>query len=464
MRMNSSGNAFEFRGADSSSRRWTGVLLALIVLLGAHLRLDASLKTIIPYPVRADAAKYFSYAFNLRHYGVYSQEPTFAADESVRAPKPDAIVAPGYPAMLWFFANAAPTGRTVLNIALVQALLGTLMIPLVFATSRRFLPRVWPLLPALLTAISPHLVNAGIYVLSEILFSFLLMAAILCMARQFSRTQGKLLPVLSGILIGLAALTRPTLQYFLPIMLVLVLPLLRKQQSWRQAIWMSAGFVLVMGPWLARNMLVLGAMSDPTLTISTLVHGHYPGMMFDGRPETLGYPYRFDPQVAQMSTSVGAAINGIWARAIAHPGEYLEWYLVGKPLAFFSWSDVAASREIFTYTALYSPYYDVPFFVASMALMRATHWAWTILAALAVAYSFLRKPVRGQMADNQIVLRMLASVWVYFLLVHIAGFPISRYNTPLLPVTYMLAAFALMKIVRWTMARASGSAMNKHGA
>ncbi len=430
--------------------------LAVIMLLGGYLRVEAAMKTVVPYPIRADALNYFSYAYNLRHHGVYSRTPTFGNAAPDVAPQPDALVTPGYPAMLLPFADAAPTGKMIMNIVLLQALLGSLMIPLVFGISRKFLPGAWPLLPAFLTAISPQLINAGVYVLSETLFSFLLLGAIACMVAQFARPDKKLLPVLGGLLVGFAALTRPTLQYFLPMLFVLVLPLLRRRDAYRQGTWMTIGFLLVMTPWIARNLMTLGVASDPTLTIRTLVHGHYPWMMFDGRPETLGYPYRFDPHIAELTVSVGAAIEGIWTRFLANPIEYATWYLFGKPVAFFSWGDAAANGGIFTYPAAYSPYFDVPVFKASLVLMRITHMAWVILSLLAVVYSFAQRSVLGKASGVQITLRLLACIWLYFLLVHMVGFPISRYSVPLLPVVFMLAAFTLMKAKGWV-ARKAGA-------
>ncbi|RIX48921.1 MAG: phospholipid carrier-dependent glycosyltransferase [Rhodocyclales bacterium GT-UBC] len=421
--------------------------LLLIILLGAFLRIDASLHTEVQFPLRSDAGQYFSYAFNLRHGGIYSSEPFFAKPEGEGVPRPDALRSPGYPIALLPFAGEVPSGRTILNITLMQALLGILMVPLVFLIARRIVPDKWALLPAALVAVSPQLVNMGVYILSESLFSFLLLLSIYCMLRQFKAPERSGLALLGGVLIGCAALTRPTLQYLLPLVLLAMLPLLPGKARWRQAGLMSIGFLGVFLPWIARNLITLGVTSDPTLSIETVVFGHYPNMMYPGLPESMGYPYRFDPQIGELSASMGAALHGIWQRFVDAPALYARWYLLGKPLAFFSWGDVASAGDIFTYPTMSSPYYGVPLFTVSKLIMEYSHYLWVGLALL-VTVACALPSMRGRIrAAHRIPLQLLACVVVYFTAIHVVGFPIARYCIPLLPVIFILATYGIVALI-----------------
>ncbi len=424
------------------------IVLLLIMLFGAFFRVNASLHTQVDTPLRSDASKYFSYAFNLRHSGVYSPEPRFATKDSLGAPIADALCSPGYPIALLPFAGEIPTDRTILNITLMQALLGILMIPLTYLIARRATPEHWALLPTALVAISPQLINMGVYILSESLFSFLMLLAIYCMTIQFEKADRISIAVISGILVGAAALTRPTLQYLLPFIFIGVLPLLPGKIAWRHGIGMTFGFLAIYIPWIIRNIISLGIVTDQTLSITTIVHGHYPNFMFLNQPDSLGYPYRFDPQITELSSSMGAALSGIWQRVLESPWEYIEWYLVGKPLAFFAWGDVASAGDIFTYPTLSSPYYGIPLFTLTKGLMGYLHYILVALA-LIVTMAFVIPSLRNRIKlHNCATVQLLVCILVYFLAIHTVGFPIARYCVPLLPVIFLLATYGIVTLLK----------------
>jgi 4-amino-4-deoxy-L-arabinose transferase-like glycosyltransferase len=422
---------------DINFQRLSWIGLIVVILLGAFLRLEATIHTVVVHPLRADAAKYFTYAFNLRHFGVYSGEPAYAQGSNM--PAPDAIRSPGYSLSLVPFAGEMPTDRTVLNITLMQAVLGVLAIPFVFVIAGNLLPAPWPLLPAFLAAISPQLITAGTYALSEALFTFLLLLSVISLIAQFRSPDRHAYAILSGVLLGLASLTRPTLQYFVPFVILAMLPLLPNATRLKQGAGLLFGFVVAITPWLVRNMMTLGIWTDSTLSINTLVHGHYPEMMYAGLPESSGYPYRHDPDVAKLLTSTPAALAGIWERALSDPPTYLYWYLIQKPISFLSWGDAVSDWDIFTFPTQQSPYYGVEFFVLTKSIMQTVHWALMALSISSVA--FLVVPALRETLDRRthVVMQLMGCIVVYFLAIHIVGLPSARYNYPLLPIHYVLA-------------------------
>lgn len=427
--------------SDTSRRLF--LALTLIVLLGAFLRLNATLHTTVLAPLRADAGEYFSYAYNIQHYGVYSRQPTFLAPAAKYTLQPDALRSPGYSLALLPFASTPPTYKTILDITLMQAVLGIAMIPLVFFLSRGVLPGAWPLLPAFFVAISPQLVVAGTYVLSETLFTFLFLLALLAIKKQFRNPEKWGIAIASGALLAAASLTRPTLQYVLPVIIGCIFFMLPPASRIKQACALALGFLLIFAPWLMRNYLTLGVLSDSTLTISTLLHGHYPDFMYQGRPETLGYPYRFDPRAAEIGATIGTVAHEILRLFVAEPLTYLRWYFIGKPIAFFSWGDVAAAGDIFTYPTLQSPYLSNSFFTLTRNIMQVSHRFWMLLGFIATLLIWKPAFFKTENAQVKTELRLLSVVVLYFLAVHIAGFPIARYCIPLLPILFILATFAL---------------------
>jgi len=451
-----------FKASTPQKRLGTLAALALIMLLAGWLRLEATVTTIVDHPIRADAADYVAYAYNLKYFSTYSYDRSHLDERSPQgAPIPDARRAPGYPAFLTLFLNNSPDGRFVLRVLFFQALIGALLIPLTYFIAKVTMPPGWALLPTLLVAISPKLIIAGTYVLTETLFSLALLVSVSWLILQCRHPTARWLPLIGGILLALASLIRPTVQYALPFMLIAMLPMLPKHLRWRQGVYMALGFVLVSLPWILRNIEATGRSSDPTLTINTLVHGHYPDMMYESEPETLGYPYRFDPQAGQLSVSTKAALSGIAERALESPSRYASWYLLGKPVAFLSWADPAAQDGIFTYPTPYSPYFDRPLFHWSKSIMRSSHWFWIILAAFTAIAVFSPRFTRTLPAQSITALRIMATMFLYFVLIHIVGFPIARYCTPLLPILFILAAYGLFSLSCRAMAPSSTTAFKR---
>ena len=421
----------------------TGMLLALIMLLAAWFRIDAALQTEVDHPIRADAARYVAYAYNIRHFSTYSKEKTFVDTTAGKAPTPDAFVAPGYPALLSLLMEDTPDWDFIRRVILVQALLGLLLIPLTYFVGTRMMPARWALLPAALVAISPKLITAGTYLLTEILFTTLLLASIAWIIASTRHSHSIWAPLLGGVLLASTALVRPTLQYILPFILIAVIPVVARGFRLKYAVWMVFGFCLISGSWAMRNVIATGHKSDPTLAISTLVHGHYPFMMYDSQPESFGYPYRFDPENAQLSQSIPTAVRGITRRVGQSPAQYLQWYLFGKPVYFLSWSDPAAVDGIFTYPVRSSPYQHNPAFKISLLAMRYSHWLWITLFLVAIATVAVPRLAESIPVPYLPTLRVTSAIGLYFILVHMAGFPIARYNIPILPVIFLLAGYAM---------------------
>lgn len=411
--------------------------LVLIVLLGAYLRIHTATNTVVDNPFRADAGQYYTYAHNLRFSGVYSRDFWPQSNNSEHGPSADAIRSPGYPLFLLAFVEKTPSDKGILQITLAQAGLGILSLILVFGLARKILPGAWPLAPTLLTAISPQLVNMGTYILSESLFGFLLLLAIYVCTRYKSEDCNNRTLIISGFLFGIATLVRPTTQYFLPVLLLYVALASRRQLQWQHYVAIASAFILPSAFWMVRNVITLGITSDPTLTINTLVHGHYPGMMYNADPATLGYPYRFDPKIQELSSSIGSALSGIWERVMDQPAQYLQWYLMGKPVEFLSWSDASTEQGFFTYGVLQSPYLSSKFFIFIYVLMQHTHWIWVALAIFSSLYLLLKLFKQSHFTDATSVL--LTFVFIYFLGIHSVGFPIARYNTPILALIFILS-------------------------
>lgn len=429
------------------------VLLALITALGLLLRLWALQGSVVEDPVRGDATAYFSYAVNLQTEGVYSRAtPEILGGAPVRA---DAAVPPVFPLFVtaflgedWRAGTMAGVYASIGPVLLAQALLGALLAPLLFFTGRGLLGTPLALAVAGLAAVSPHLVNINIYLLTEPVFTLLFWIALCLLAQATTPNARPWWALAAGAALAAAALTRPTVQY-LPLVLVAFL-VWRDPARWRRWTGLLAVFVALLAAWGLRNLAVTGSFGDPTAMAATLQHGSYPGFMFNGIPESRGIPYRFDTGM-NTSMPVGETIAIILQRMQAAPGEYLHWYLLGKPLALFHWEilpiGVSDARlltggDIYIYPTPASPYAGNPLFILTYLLSYLLHRPLLVLAAVGTVLAWLPAG-RAWFGEGVTLARLLGLAFLYSIGIHMLGAPFPRYAIPFLPLAWLLAGALL---------------------
>ncbi len=423
-------------------------LLLLIVALGAHLRLQSALHTTIDKPLRADAGDYFSYALNLRTHGIYGRRLVTAGE-----PQADATRPPGYPLFLRLTLPARVVSEAdLLPVYLAQAGLSVLTLLAVYYVAAAVAGTGCALLATLLSALSPHLILANSYVLTETLFCGLLLCG-LAAAVRLVRGGGAAWALALGALLAAAALTRPWLQYFVVPCCAWILFEHGVKQRLRSAGGALLVFALVFGAWVVRNVVTLGVTGDSTLMINGLHHGMYPGLVFAGDAATFGYPYRFDPRAAEIGASLGAVLAEIARRFQEQPLAHLEWFFLGKPLTLMSWSTIQGAGEMFVYPPLASPWLTSPAYYWIYAAMRALHAPLMLLAAAGALLAWV--PLR-RLPAGATPARLLSLLFLYFIAVHLVVAPFPRYAIPMRPVCYILAMYASWKVLCWLTSRLAG--------
>ena len=412
------------------------LMLVLILCLSAFVQSNVVSRTVIDYPLRADAGEYFAYAFNLEHFGVYSSAKTWATTRE-RAPARDKMRSPGYPVFLLLVGTPEPTESYIRKVTILQAGLGVLSVWLVFLISASFVARPLALLVALVVAINPHLANMSSLLLTESLFVFLLLASVLSLQRAVqSRNFGLL--VLTGVLWGLCSLVRPTTQYFPALLLLAVLALPALRSHARPALLAFACFIAVLAPWVIRNQSVPDV-KGADIMVNTLAHGSYPGFMYENRPETFGFPYRFDPDLAEKTRDLPTILKSIAGSFKSDPATYAYWYLLGKPYYFLSLENVQAF-DIYIYPTLRTPYMEDRTFDLMRRISVALHWPLMTLGLAGALLLLLRPRVLGLNAASIQSGKIVAALILYAILVHMVVAPFPRYAIPFRPLLFALAA------------------------
>lgn len=437
----------------------TLMVLLCILILGFTLRIGAAERTMVINPLRADAGNYFMYAYNLRYKHTYSLQVGNIRD--LNSPvTPDSVRSPGFPLFLVPFLDGLSFQSFIDRVVMAQVLLSLLTILMTYLLCKTFLPPPWALAASFLVAISPHLIIPNSFVITETLFCFLLLV-IGYGVTLFASKPSAIPALLIGILIGLASLVRPILEY-LPFLLGFWLLV---QYRWRGGLRFGGvlllGFFLAFLPWILRNAVTLGTFSDDTLLINFFHHGMYPDFTFEGLPESRGYPYHFDPRSPDIRKDLASVLSEILRRFQDRPWEHVSWFLLEKPVFFWSWDDVQGAGGAFVYPVARSPYFSEALFRWSDLLMFVIHWPVSILGGLGSLTVWLPSADRTCSQRCLFITRFLSLVLVSYTVLHMVGAPIQRYSFPLRPYLYSMTVFLAYFLWRTTRAKLRSSKTSK---
>ena len=430
----------------------TVIALTLIVGFGSMLRFQAFSESVLDEYPRADAARFLVYAYNLKNFGIYSRSDytLIPADTDIATAReiiqPDGLVAPGYAFFLSRFLGGDYTEKQRDSIVLTQVILSSLTILLAYFAFAQ-MSSLLGLGVAALTALSPHLVNMNLFLLSETLFCFLLIGFVWLLGFIRKGTNWPLF-LMIGLVFAMASLTRSWIQAYLFI-LVPFLVFSHARIPFRRALVTFIGAAILFAPWMIRNEIFLETTADPSHAVISLHHGMYPDMMYEDQPESFGYAYNYDPKSPELGKSISTTLAELKTRASEQPAKYLRWYLYGKAQLVLSWKMIAAADATFIYPVKNNPYFSDPAFYLSSYYMEQIHGLLMVLAVAGTLLVWL--PARLQLlSENGLVLaRALSLLVLYFLAAHSVVAPYPRYSIPMRPVLYAMSLFPLVFIAHF---------------
>jgi len=392
-------------------------------------------------PIVKDAREYLIYGYNLAHHSTFSQENS-------PNPSPDSFRSPGYPLLiaLCFFTGNEQTFYPIL--VYTQAILSSLTVLLTFFLGICFLPRWGAVIAAFFVAFSPHLIAMTGYMLTETLFSFMLLSAIFCFQYAVKHRSGYLF-VASGLFFGYSYLTNEG-AVFIPFLFAYSaigygsIVKLRQNPLLPNILIFMLIFVLFPCGWTLRNHISLApnAKRGSDRAIGTMSHGAYPDFIYKN-PEFRRFPYREDP----MQPEFGASLNGfckiLWERFREEPLRYLRWYFIGKPYYLWSWNIIQGVGDVYVY-----PVKDSLFETSAIAgltrdIMRSLHPVILIFAlAGIVVYAVRYRYDKNRKHIENTAIFILITV-AYFTLLYMIFAPWPRYSIPLRPELYLWAIWAV---------------------
>ncbi|ORE89254.1 hypothetical protein ATO7_05225 [Oceanococcus atlanticus] len=355
--------------------------------------------------------------------------------------EPDAVRAPGYPLFLSLLIDQI-TFSELAKVTSIQALASTTVVLITYFVCAQLVSWWLAIAVSFFVAISPHLINANVYILTESMATFVLMVftvGVVCAAKRRSL----FFWFLVGAFLGVCALVRPAFQYFPPLLACFLFFQFEKRAAWRYALSMVLGFLALMLPWVLRNIAVLGQMSDPHLMINFLHHGMYPSFVYGGDSTTFGFPYRYDPDSHVIAQSVSSVLKHIFSSVLSDPLLYLRWYFCEKPAFLWSWSIVQGAGDAFVYPVLKSPYVESVLFQITHAISAWTHLPSVILALIGSVVVWLPCSKACFREHSLLIVRVFSLLIVYYTALHMIGAPFPRYSVPFRPLMYIMSAVGL---------------------
>lgn len=316
--------------------------------------------------------------------------------------------------------------------------IGLFTILLVYAIARRLFGRTSGLAAAGLAAVYPINVYYEAELLLDPLFTLLLLAA-LHRFLIWRTSQTRLNLLFTGVLLGLAAITRPTV--LVPAVLLVVWLLLSKSElktRLSHAVVVLAGLGIVILPIFTRNLVVAG---DPVLIASQGGINLYLGNndsadgVSSAMPEPFGNIWRlrdisYLAEKAEGRTLKPGEISDYWQRQarewiFSNPVKAARLYLKKLRLSI-------GDREI-------SNNRNIDAFFSAFPYLKYFPFGFAVLFGLAVAGAIVAWRSHAEV-------RIIVTLIVCLLVVNAAFFVNSRFRQPVIPLLILLGSFAITQL------------------
>ena len=256
------------RAAQTVRRHPDAAALTLLSVVATTLRLAFLYR--VPVILTGDSQSHYLPGFDLAFGNEFEPE--------LRRP-------PGYAA---FVAGVILLlGEELRGLAFAQHVLGVGMVALTYALGVMTFGRVAGLLGGLLVALNGALLLSGQSVMTETLFTVVLLATVLTLLLA-GKTGHWAWALVAGVTLGAASLTRPVAQAL--VVLVPLAFLIYSRRPWRivrGTVLVGLGVAILLGPWMLRNLSEHGTMSAAgglgrSLVARTIKYDE--GFLDDSRP------------------------------------------------------------------------------------------------------------------------------------------------------------------------------------
>ena len=345
---------------------------------------------------------------------------------------PTAWRAPGYPVFLAGIFSL--TGGSLVAARLAQAFLWTLTAFLTYALGRRFLRPDTALIAAALAGLYPELLGMSGLLWSESVFVPLFLSAIYAVFCNADKPQFKF-SLLTGVLIGLAILTRSTALILLPLVWFAAGTKGKTGAAYLNAALATVLAVGITGCWTARNFAVLG---KPILVESNTGYNLYVG----NQPDTpVPFAWRRAEKLPEDVQYQSLIANKNEAERYTALTQFSIAEMKSQPLTELK---LAIGKTL--------DFWLPDFFIAlnvkagAFGTMYAKAWLAVALVTISAYFVMMFAVVRrGWETRRTWETRAIVLILALYTLPHLLVYGASRYHLPLLPLLFLLAAPTLQE-------------------
>lgn len=294
-----------------------------------------------------------------------------------------------------------------------QVLISTFTVYLIYLISEEVFGEKVAILSSLISTFWPFFIFYNGFLLTETFFVFLVVLTLFYAVKLVDK-DGKN-SFKAGITMGFAGLTRPTIQIFLPVVLLLILSFKESLKiKFKKILFLSIGFSLVLSPWIIRNYKIF--------------HKFIPGTTMGGwvfwegnNPMSDGGPCRHFPEgiLEIEETERDRLLYKMAIEKIKENPERFLWLLKNKFIRF--WNIVPNAPEFkrlrYKLISIFSFGFLMPFFI--------------------IGFIFSIKIKKAQFFHSIIIL---------FTIFHMIFLSSIRYRFPIEPFYIILSSFGILSL------------------
>lgn len=335
--------------------------------------------------------------------------------------KPTIFIMPGLPWTLAIFVKIFGKFGGITAFRIFQALLQSLSMYLIFLIGRKVFNSKAAILACFLDSLYMAEYFTTTVILTETLFKFSLL--LLIYISLYAIEEKKLVYYIEGgVVWGLSCLIRPTIAAY-PI--VILTMWIIKKYTLRDMVKFTAitvfVFSIVMSPWWIRNYLVF--------------HRFIPLTLSSGNPFLQGTYINYEKNVHHTPYKLGKTEIETNQNEIKTGLYRLKTYGAREPLKYAYWYTIGKSWDLWN-----GPFYWKETMGVNMVIVGVFHYLILAIGIIETIRLFIKR--------NKNFLLLFITV-VFFDLIYLPYFTMSRYVYPVMPILIILAGYGIYEFIIW---------------
>lgn len=323
-------------------------------------------------------------------------------------------------------------GHNYLVVALIQAAISALTCVFIYIIGKQIFGEIAARLASLIAVIYPAFIVYSPYILTEVLFTFLLILSVYSLLKAIA-SEKVFWYILCGLCLGFSTLCK-AISMFLPFLICLMSFLFERKRAKIKALWIVICFLLVVGPWAIRNYKVFHRIIPVRIGMGfNLWVGSYlpwEGKSLGGKG---GYPegrvkyVEAEPLKSLMKGHTDIEADEILRKEAlknisVNPLGYLRLSL---KRSWLLWKDAIGKETLKQQNLFLSRVFGL------------AHYLFLLLSIYGIAAAFIKR--------NKLSI-IPFSVLLYFTLIYSIGFASPRYHFPVLPFMIIFASSGICLI------------------